>query len=108
MVEVEPAPVRISASALLGPPMPSWERQSAKPESTGLSTWPDSASAGERASVGVLAAVIYIDRQRLSRDCISERLANCFPEWRIEAAASVSELQNDCSWRRASLIVLYT
>ena len=52
--------------------------------------------------------VVYVDKQRLARDCISEQLATHLPEWTIEPLASVSELREDEDWSRASLVIFNT
>ena len=76
-------------------------------------TQPSSALKGatlaERASAGAEPAVIlYFDKQRLARDCISEQLAIHLPEWTIEPLASVCELREDQDWSRASLVIFNT
>ena len=52
--------------------------------------------------------LLYIDKQRLARDCISEQLAIHLPEWTIEPLASVCELREDEDWSRASLVIFNT
>ena len=38
-----------------------------------------------RASIEARPALLFfIDRQRMGRDCISERLASLLPEWHVE------------------------
>jgi DNA-binding NarL/FixJ family response regulator len=76
-------------------------------------TQPSSALKGaalaERASAGAEPTVIlYVDKQHLARDCISEQLATHLPEWTIEPLASVSELleHKDCS--KVSLVIFNT
>ena len=76
-------------------------------------TQPSSALKGaalaERASAGAEPTVIlYVDKQRLARDCISEQLAIHLPEWTIEPLASVCELREDEDWSRASLVIFNT
>ena len=67
------------------------------------------AALAERASAGAEPAVIlYFDKQRLARDCISEQLAIHLPEWTIEPLASVCELREDQDWSRASLVIFNT
>jgi DNA-binding NarL/FixJ family response regulator len=53
--------------------------------------------------------VFYIDKQRLGRDCVSNQLAAHLPEWRIECASSIRDLQkNDIRCRPTSLVILNT
>jgi hypothetical protein len=52
--------------------------------------------------------ILYFDKQRLARDCISEQLAIHLPEWTIEPLASVCELREDEDWSRASLAIFNT
>ena len=67
------------------------------------------AARAERASAGAEPAVVlYFDKQRLARDCISEQLAIHLPEWTIEPLASVCELREDEDWSRASLVIFNT
>jgi DNA-binding NarL/FixJ family response regulator len=40
------------------------------------------------------SAIIYIDSQRLTRECVAEQLARYLPERLVEATASASELPN--------------
>src|ERR1700747_1616375 len=57
------------------------------------------------ASAGAEPAVIlYFDKQRLARDCISEKLATHLPDWTIEPLASVSKLRENEDWSRVSLV----
>jgi DNA-binding NarL/FixJ family response regulator len=49
---------------------------------------------------------LYIDKQPLSRDCISQQLASHLPEWSIEPVASIREVQENCP--EVSLIILHT
>lgn len=61
------------------------------------------------ASAGAKPAVIlYFDKQRLARDCISEQLTTHLPEWTIESVASVDELREDMDWSRASVVIFNT
>ena len=50
--------------------------------------------------------VLYIDARSLSRECFSERLAYHLPEWPIEPASSVRELESSGNWPRASVVIL--
>ena len=53
--------------------------------------------------------VFYIDKQRLGRDCVSKQLAAHLPEWTIESASSIHDLQeNDIRRRPTSLVILNT
>jgi DNA-binding NarL/FixJ family response regulator len=52
--------------------------------------------------------ILYFDKQRLARDCISEQLATHLPEWTIEPLAAVCELREDEDWSRASLVIFNT
>ena len=53
--------------------------------------------------------VFYIDKQRLGRDCLSKQLADYLPEWTIESASSIQDLQrNDIRRRQTSRVVLNT
>ena len=53
--------------------------------------------------------VFYIDKQRLGRDCLSEQLTDYLPEWAIESASSIQDLQrNDIHRHQTSLVVLNT
>jgi DNA-binding NarL/FixJ family response regulator len=51
-------------------------------------------------------AVFYIDRQRLGRDCLSKQLADHLPEWTIESASSIHDLQRDDIHRRQTPLVV--
>jgi DNA-binding NarL/FixJ family response regulator len=51
---------------------------------------------------------LYVDARSLSRECFSERLAYHLPEWSIEPASSVRELQCNGNWPRASVVILNT
>src|SRR5262249_20832813 len=50
------------------------------------------------ASASAPPVALYIDRQPLWRDCVSERLASCLPEWLVEPVASIREVQSDENW----------
>jgi len=50
--------------------------------------------------------LLYIDKQRLGRDCVSEQFATHLAEWTIEPLASARELPKDGIRSRPSLIVL--
>ena len=53
--------------------------------------------------------VFYIDKQRLGRDCVSKQLAAHLPEWTIESASSIQDLQrNDIRRSQTSLVILNT
>jgi len=53
--------------------------------------------------------VFYIDKQRLGRDCLSKQLTDHLPEWTIESASSIQDLQrNDIRRCQTSLVVLNT
>ena len=52
--------------------------------------------------------VLYIDKHRLGRDCISERLASQLSQWTVESLASMSELKKEGDWSNESLVVLHT
>jgi DNA-binding NarL/FixJ family response regulator len=75
-------------------------------------TQPSSALKGaalaERASAGAEPTIVYVDKQRLARDCISEQLATHLPEWTIEPLESVSVLREHEDWSRASLVIFNT
>jgi DNA-binding NarL/FixJ family response regulator len=51
--------------------------------------------------------VLYIDKQPLWRDCVGEQLASHLPEWLIEPAASIRDIQIDENWPGAALIILH-
>jgi len=51
--------------------------------------------------------VVYLDKHRLVRDCISEHLANQLSEWTVETLASMSELKKEGAWYNGSLVVLH-
>jgi len=79
---------------------------------TGLSrgSRPEENSASEIDSILVTArsVILYIDQQRLGRDCISEQLARQLSKWTIEPLASIRELPRDEDWSRLSLVILHT
>lgn len=79
---------------------------------TGLSqgSRPEENSASEIDPILVTArsVILYIDRQRLGRDCISEQLACQLSKWTIEPLASIRELPRDEDWSGLSLVVLHT
>jgi DNA-binding NarL/FixJ family response regulator len=51
--------------------------------------------------------VLYIDKQRWGRDCVSEQLASQLSGWSIEPLASMSELKKEGDWSNESLVVLH-
>jgi DNA-binding NarL/FixJ family response regulator len=51
--------------------------------------------------------VLYIDKHRLGRDCVSEQLASQLSQYTIESLASMSELKEAGDWSNQSLIVLH-
>lgn len=52
--------------------------------------------------------VLYVDRQRLTRDCISEQFATHLSEWLVEPLQSAHELQSRGDWPHSSLAILNT
>src|SRR5215475_646382 len=56
--------------------------------------------------VNARPVVVYIDRQRLGRECIGKGLAAYLPEWLIESVATIRELRLDENQPGASLILL--
>jgi len=52
--------------------------------------------------------VLYVDKQRLTRDCVSEQLAVHLPEWAIESVPSARELQERGDWPCTSVVLLHT
>jgi len=60
----------------------------------------------DEAPVAAPPVVVYIDKQRLGRDCIGDRLAAHLPEWLLKPVATIRDLHIDDSWAGASLIVL--
>jgi DNA-binding NarL/FixJ family response regulator len=51
--------------------------------------------------------VLYIDKHRMGRDCISEHLASQLSHWTVESLASMSELKKEGDWSNESLVVLH-
>jgi hypothetical protein len=51
--------------------------------------------------------VLYIDKQRWGRDCVSEQLASQLSGWSIEPLASMSELKKQADWSDESVVVLH-
>jgi DNA-binding NarL/FixJ family response regulator len=51
--------------------------------------------------------VLYIDKHRLGRDCVSEQLASQLSQWTVESLASMSELKEAGDWSNESLVVLH-
>jgi len=60
----------------------------------------------DEAPVAAPPVVVYIDKQRLGRDCIGDRLAAHLPEWLLKPVATIRDLHIGDSWAGASLIVL--
>src|SRR5215471_10940076 len=54
------------------------------------------------------ALLFFIDRQRIGRDCISERLASLLPEWRVEPMSGAGELHRHVNWAPSSVLILNT
>jgi DNA-binding NarL/FixJ family response regulator len=54
------------------------------------------------------SVILYVDRRRLGRDCISEQLASHLSKWTIEPLASIRELPRDEDWSGVSLVILHT
>ena len=52
--------------------------------------------------------VVYIDKQHLGRDCVSERLAFHLPGYQLQPAATIREAHIDGNLSETSLIVLNT
>src|SRR5215469_13130376 len=79
---------------------------------TGLSegSRPEENSASEIDPILATApfVILYIDRQRLGRDCITEQLASHLSKWTIKPLASIRELSRDEDWSRLSLVILHT
>jgi DNA-binding NarL/FixJ family response regulator len=79
---------------------------------TGLSegSRPEENSASEIDPLLVTApfVILYIDRQRLGRDCITEQLASHLSKWTIKPLASIRELPRDEDWSGVSLVILHT
>ena len=51
--------------------------------------------------------VLYIDKQRWGRDCVSEQLASQLSGWSIEPLASMSEFKKQADWSDESVVVLH-
>ena len=69
----------------------------------------DISIAEQTSQTSTRTTVLYIDRQRLGRDCLSKQLADHLPEWAIESASSIQDLQrNDIHRHQTSLVVLNT
>jgi DNA-binding NarL/FixJ family response regulator len=51
--------------------------------------------------------VMYIDKHRLGRDCISEQLTSQLSHWTIESLASMNELKKQGDWSNESVVVLH-
>jgi len=62
-----------------------------------------------RASIEARPALLFfIDRQRMGRDCISERLASLLPEWHVEPISEAGELHRHVNWAPSSVIIFNT
>src|SRR5215469_7751702 len=60
-----------------------------------------------RASIEARPALLFfIDRQRMGRDCISERLASLLPEWHVEPISEARELHRHVNWSPSSVVIL--
>jgi DNA-binding NarL/FixJ family response regulator len=57
--------------------------------------------------LAIVPMVLYIDKYRLGRDCISEQLASQLSQWTVESLASMSELRKERDLSNASLVVLH-
>jgi DNA-binding NarL/FixJ family response regulator len=57
---------------------------------------------------GPPAFLFFIDRQRLERECVSERLASLLPEWRVEPISEAKELHRHVNWAPSSVVILNT
>jgi DNA-binding NarL/FixJ family response regulator len=63
---------------------------------------------GDGTQLGSSRGILYLDEQRLTRDCISRELARHFPELSIETRATAQELvSDDCSADEFALVVLH-
>jgi DNA-binding NarL/FixJ family response regulator len=51
--------------------------------------------------------VLYIDKHRWGRDCVSEQLASQLSGWSIEPMASMSEFKKQAAWSDESVVVLH-
>src|SRR5215472_2454255 len=79
------------------------------PVSSQARSAPDGPIVEQTPQTPTLPTVFYFDRQRLSRDCLSEQLTDYLPEWTIESASSIQDLQrNDIHRHQTSLVVLNT
>jgi len=102
--------VHSDASAVLCPP-PEQTRSAMHKPPIGLSERRperNSVSIVEQASVSTPPTVLYIDKQRLGRDCVSEQLATHLSKWAIESLASIREVPSDEDWSGLSLVILHT
>ena len=61
----------------------------------------------QAAELAAASMVLYIDKHRLGRDCISEHLASQLSQWTVESLASMSELKKEGDWSNESLVVLH-
>ena len=50
--------------------------------------------------------VVFIDRQRMTRECIGETLASYLPEWLVQPISGPADLEGQQSPVRASLVIL--
>lgn len=67
-----------------------------------------SASAAAQAAEALTPPVIiYIDKQQLGRECVSEQLASHLSEWTIEPLATARQLEKEGGRPAASLIILH-
>ena len=62
----------------------------------------------QAAELAAASMVVYLDKHRLGRDCISEYLASQLSQWTVESLASMSELKKEGDWSNESLVVLHT
>ena len=51
--------------------------------------------------------VLYIDKHRLGRDCLSGQLASQLPQWTVEPLSGMGELRKHGDWSYESLVVLH-
>jgi DNA-binding NarL/FixJ family response regulator len=61
----------------------------------------------QAAELAAAPMVLYIDKHRLGRDCISEQLASQLSQWTVDSLASMSELKKEGDWSNESLVVLH-
>ena len=54
------------------------------------------------------AVLIFIDRQGVGRDCISQQLASLLYEWRVEPISGARELHRQVNWAPSSVLILNT